>query len=284
MNAQQGFSGWLVRRAAGSAPPSLAGRLEEEWLADLETRRSPASRLLFGLGCWWAVPVIARDFPGKALAAGAAGGSQATVFYGQHTRSSWSNRPGALFVIIAFHVVVIFGFASIFNGGKPLAEPPVIKGRVLPQPRSVDPPLPKPQAPLVETHVAPLDFPDHFVFLAEPTSITFTGQPDIHAGGAMAEVSRVRGGVGAGFPSAEVFYPASAKRLGEQGVAAVRVCVDGSGRLTEMPTVSQSAGSPRLDEGAIRLAQAGSGHYRPATENGRAVSSCFAIRVRFTLQ
>ncbi|MBS0388243.1 MAG: TonB family protein [Proteobacteria bacterium] len=189
-----------------------------------------------------------------------------------------------MFVIIAFHVVVIFTFASIFNGGTPLREPPVIKGRVLPLTRTADPPLPKPTAPLVETHVAPLDFPNQFVFPPESTTITFTGQPDTHVSGPVADVSRVSGGIGAGFPSAEVFYPASAKRLGEQGVADVRVCVDGSGRLTGIPTVSQSAGSPRLDEGAIRLAQAGSGHYRPATENGRAVSSCFAIRVRFMLQ
>jgi len=284
MNAQHGFSCWLVRRAAAAAPPSLAERLEEEWLADLETRQSSASRLLFALGCCWAVPTIARDFPGKALAASAAGGGQATVFYGQHVRPSWSNRPGALFVIVAFHVVVIFAFASIFNGGTPLHEPPIIKGSVLTIPRPVDPPLPKPSKPLVETHVAPLNLPGGIVFAAEPTGITFTGQPEIRIGGSVADVKRVSGGPGAGFPNAEEFYPAAAKRLGEQGVAAVRVCVDGNGRLTELPTVAQSAGSARLDEGALRLALAGSGHYRPATENGRAVNSCFAFRVRFQIR
>lgn len=241
------------------------------------------ARLLFGLGCCWALPAIARDFPGKALAAGAAGAGEATAVYGLHASPSWPRRPGAMFVIVALHVVVIFAFASIFKPGAPPREPGVIKGEIFTAPRPTDPPLPKPRTTLVDTHVEPLTFNDRLVFPAEPTAITFSGQPDVHTGGPVADVSRVPGGPGAGFPNAEEFYPAAARRLGEQGTAAVRVCVDASGRLRGSPTMAQSAGSSRLDEGAVRLALAGSGHYRPAKENGRAVDSCFSFRVRFTL-
>jgi TonB family protein len=61
----------------------------------------------------------------------------------------------------------------------------------------------------------------------------------------------------------------------------VQVCVDANGRLTSQPAITQSSGSARLDEGALTLARAGSGHYRATTEDGRAVSSCFPFRIRF---
>ncbi len=65
-------------------------------------------------------------------------------------------------------------------------------------------------------------------------------------------VSRVQGGPGAGFPSADDFYPSAAIFHGEQGAATVRACVDGQVRLTAEPTIIKSTGSQRLDEGAVR--------------------------------
>jgi TonB family protein len=72
--------------------------------------------------------------------------------------------------------------------------------------------------------------------------------------------------------------------LEEQGNVTVQVCVDGKGRLTSDPTTLQSAGSPRLDEGALKLARAGSGHYRATTEDGQPVNSCYPLRIRFELK
>jgi TonB family protein len=284
MKTQPDIANRLVRRAAAAAPPSLAERLEEEWLADLESRRGLVSRLLFGLGCCWAVQTITREFPLGSPVASAAGGGAAVASFGSHAAQRWQRRPGAMIVIVAFHLVLIYAFASIFRHVGSVHEPPIIHGKILPIVQPADPPLPKPKTTFVETHVDPLNFNDRLVFPTEQTNITFIGAPDVHAGGSVANVSRVPGGPGEGFPSAEEFYPPAAKRLGEQGVAAVHVCVDSAGRLTEIPTVLQSAGSARLDSGAIRLAQAGSGHYRPTKEDGRAVSSCYAFRVRFQLR
>jgi len=98
------------------------------------------------------------------------------------------------------------------------------------------------------------------------------------------DVIRVPGGPGIGFPTTDDYYPSLAKRMEEQGVSTVRVCVGDNGRLTSDPTIVQSSGSPRLDGGALLLAKAGSGHYRAATEDGRAVNSCYAFRVRFALR
>ncbi|TLY91210.1 MAG: energy transducer TonB, partial [Gammaproteobacteria bacterium] len=47
---------------------------------------------------------------------------------------------------------------------------------------------------------------------------------------------------------------------------------------------ARSSGSARLDDGALKLAHAGSGHYRPTTEDGRPVDSCYVFRIRFELR
>jgi hypothetical protein len=59
--------------------------------------------------------------------------------------------------------------------------------------------------------------------------------------------------------------------------------VDETGRLSGAPSIARSSGSSGLDDGAIKLAKAGSGHYRPTLEDGRAVSGCFEYRVKFDI-
>jgi hypothetical protein len=72
--------------------------------------------------------------------------------------------------------------------------------------------------------------------------------------------------------------------MNEQGSATVNVCVDVRGRLTAEPTIVAGTNSRRLDAGALQLARAGSGHYRPSLEDGRPVDSCYSFRVRFQLR
>ena len=92
------------------------------------------------------------------------------------------------------------------------------------------------------------------------------------------------GGVGKGFPNTDDFYPPSAIRLAQEGTVAVQVCVDERGRLVSEPTLAHSSNIASIDAAALRLARAGSGHYQPATDNGRPVNSCFAFSVRFHLK
>jgi periplasmic protein TonB len=97
-------------------------------------------------------------------------------------------------------------------------------------------------------------------------------------------VSQVTGGPGAGFPETADFYPSAAIRAGDEGLSTVRVCVDARGRLTSAPSTVKGSGSARLDEAALKLARAGSGHYRASTEDGQPVNSCYPIGVRFQLK
>jgi hypothetical protein len=62
------------------------------------------------------------------------------------------------------------------------------------------------------------------------------------------------------------------------------VCVGPNGKLTEDPTLAQTSGSARLDEGALKLAKAASGRYQPGTEDGQPVASCIVFKIKFELR
>ena len=278
---------YLVARAARKAPPGLAGRLEEEWLADLMARRSAFSRIGFGLGCCWATRVIAREF-GVAAAAGgsAASGERLLVGYGGFSLSGFSRRTTAIIVIVGVHLGIFYLYLTGFtrtvvtNPADPIKAHWIVEQRERLRPTPLLPPA------IATTTVDRVPLPDmKFAVPADPTTITVARGPDL-TGPAQpppGAIVRVIGGPGAGFPTTEDYYPSVARRMEETGTAVVSVCVDPRGRLTAAPTLVRSSGVGEIDDGALRLAKAGSGHYRPTTEDGRPVSSCYAFRVRFQL-
>jgi TonB family protein len=274
----------LIRHAAGKAPPGLAERLGEEWLADLGARPGGWSQLRFALGCCWATTVIANELGAPVGAAAAAAVDKTTMV--QHAASMpWFSRRGTVFVVIVgLHVLVVGVLATAIEA------PNVFK---VSPPRTDVSFLPKPAAPLPPTPADPtlVKFwpdpppPEGPTIPAEQavTPDQIAGLQGAHSAGSASSkpVNRVPGGPGAGFPNPDDFYPEGAIRLREKGLAMVNVCVDGSGQLITKPTIDQSSGSARLDGAALKLARAGSGHYRPTTEDGRAVSACYPLRVRF---
>jgi periplasmic protein TonB len=278
---------WLVHRAARRAPDSLAERLEEEWRADLAARTSPSSRLRFAIGCTWATRVIAREFAVPVPVANTAVVGGVTA----HPFAQGQSRRTATFILVAgLHIAVLYGLIAV--GTKVLQPKPIPPFQtsviepaktppppmVLPKvdtvmPRMDTPEVPKPvdsdkDAPIVENLPPVLDLP--------PSPPTKVDPPP--------RVNRVMGGPGSGFPDTEDFYPSASKRIGEQGVVQVDVCVQPDGRLGADPTIAHTSGFPRLDEGALRLAKAASGHYRPTTEDGHAVSSCYGYKIRFKMK
>jgi periplasmic protein TonB len=278
----------LIRHGAHSAPPSLSERLEEEWLADLAGRASSLSRLGFALGCCWASRVIAHELAGAVRAAPSATGPKSVTLYAQPDPSLLSPRAAVFLLILCLHTVVIYGLAAGLARRVLEEIPPTIGISFPEQPANrVQPPPPPPRPDLVRPKIEKVD-----------ALITIDTPPDINAirdpipttpehplaPVSTGPVDRIVGGPGAGFPITEDYYPAASKRMGEKGVATVRVCVDAAGRLTTDPSIVQPSGSARLDEGALRLARAGSGHYRATTEDGRPVSSCYAYRIRFELR
>jgi len=70
--------------------------------------------------------------------------------------------------------------------------------------------------------------------------------------------------------------------LPRQGKVGVCVCVDEAGKLAHAPIVLQSAGDSGLDKAAIEIAA--TGRYQPSTQNGKAVSDCFPLTVKFDVR
>jgi len=280
----------LIQHAAHSAPPPLAERLEEEWLADLAARRGQVSRLLFGLGCCWATNVIAREHRElNVSAATTATGSTTMTTQVQPPLTLLPRRTTVLVAIVGLHVAIIYAFATglahrlIEPLQGPMIADVVRETRTLPTPPpppTVDlyrPPIDLGPEPLIDTGVD--RGPDPIHTDVPPIVETLPPQRPVPP-----PVKRVSGGPGKGFPATDDYYPAASIRLGEQGSSAIQVCVDSSGKLTSEPQVMKSSGSSRLDEGALTLAKAGSGHYRATTENGTPVSSCFGYLITFTLK
>ena len=284
-----GLVDWLIYRAARGAPPSLSERLKEEWLADLSSRPSALSRLWFALGCCWATRVIAHEHRASGVAlASHAMSAKFVLPYPQGDSGLFSRRSVTLVLVVALHIAVLYGLMTSlgFNITKLISSP--LQNQVVQEPHpQLLPPLPPPPTfthSKVEANIPEFpqtrDVEETEGVIPQPQGIQVPSPPSMppHV------VNRVLGGPGSGFPNTDDFYPSAAKRMEEQGIATVRVCVDVNGRLTSEPTTVQSSGSARLDQGALQLAKAGSRHYKASTEDGRPVNSCYAFRVRFQLR
>jgi periplasmic protein TonB len=278
----------LIRHAARDAPPPLSQRLQEEWLADLAERGGRASRLRLALGCCWATRVIAHEYPATNVAAGATASGAKTMSLYAHHDALFSSRTIALLLIACLHTVLIYALATGLVHRTTTAIPSPMRAIVLrdTQPRDLPPPPPQPNLVRYRLTLPPPDLSLEVPSDGHAITDVITGpaQDLSPPPSSPKTVKRIVGGPGRGFPNTEDYYPSASRRVGESGVVAVRVCVDPNGRLTADPSVVQSSGSPRLDEGALRLAKAGSGHYLATTEDGRPVSSCYPFRIRFELR
>ena len=279
----------LVRWAASKSPPDLQGRLEEEWLCDLTERRGALARWRFALGCCWAMRVIAHEHAAAKLAPAGAATQALAAQALLGSVGAYSRRTAVFAFIVALHVVFIYLFATGLAARVIHRVLPPLSGGIIQEPHRHTPPEPVPAPDLgpvvVEDRLPPPLIPQPED--AGGTTITTPSNPTpvpVRSGPPGHQIQRVMGGPDRGFPNTEDFYPPAAIRQDLQGVALLRVCVDASGRLSDAPAIVQSTGFPLLDRAAAALARAGSGHYRPTTEDGQPVASCYAFRINFSLR
>ena len=201
-----------------------------------------------------------------------------------------SRRTTAVLLIIGLHAVIFYGFTTGFVR-KVFIEvtPPVVVMPDVPRATVVPPPLAPPtleQRPIhIDKHDIPIDsVPDDPVVQNVTTDPMIGNPPAIVDPLPTKVVNRVLGGPGKAFPNTDDYYPPAEIRMGRTGIATVQVCTDDKGRLTAAPTLAQTSGSAGLDAGALKLARAGSGHYRATTENGQPVSSCYPFRINFQMR
>jgi hypothetical protein len=127
-----GVSHWLIQRAARGAPKCLSSRLEEEWLADLESRSSALSRLRFAVGCCWATIVIANDYPrGRVPAASPVVAARESITLADRNFNYFSLRSATLFLIVGLHAALFCGLIATLSHTRGLAIAPNLRNHVL---------------------------------------------------------------------------------------------------------------------------------------------------------
>jgi len=248
------------------------------------------SRLRFSIGCCWATRVITHEFqPLSVPVTGALAAAKHGRAYTAHDSGYFSRRSGAFFLVVSLHAMLFYGIVTTLSRIHVGAVPDPLQNLPMenPRPRELLPPPPPPQLnpPKIETRIPEIVIsrePDPTQDLTTESPMALS--PRLTPASPPRAVTRVQGGPGAGFPDPDDFYPPLARHMEEQGATTVRVCVDVNGRLAADPTTLQGSGSSRLDEGALKLARAGSGHYRATTEDGRPVNSCYPFRIRFQLK
>ena len=208
----------------------------------------------------------------------------------EHDSSFMTRRGAVLIAIIALHLFIFWALATgLAQRALEQLAPPIQTDIVQEEQKKVEPPPPPPpqfEKPPVE--VPPpdvtIDLPVESTTSTAITNVTTKPQAAAPPPTPKAAGVKTPAGAGKGFPNSEDYYPPASQRLGEQGVAVVAVCVDPNGRVSGDPKIATSSGSSRLDEGALRLAKAASGHYKPATEDGKPVPGCVNLGIRFQLR
>jgi protein TonB len=196
-----------------------------------------------------------------------------------HDTQFFTRRTAVLFAIIGLHVFIAWALATgLARRAIELVAPPLQTDIIEEvQKRDQPPPPPPPQLERPPVEVPPPD-----VAIVDTTNQHVVAPPPPPP--PPRAVARVAPRPGKGFPSTEDYYPPASKRLGEEGAVNVRACVGPNGKLTEDPTVAQTSGSSRLDEGAVKLAKAASGHYQAGTADGQPDTQCFVFRIKFELR
>src|SRR5277367_5338162 len=127
-----GVSLWLIHHAAHRAPESLSSRLEEEWLADLQSRSSRLSRLRFAVGCCWATMVIVNEYPrSRVPEASPVVAARGFITLADRNFGYFSLRSGTLFLIAGLHAAVLYGLITTLSHAPVLAIPPDLQNNVV---------------------------------------------------------------------------------------------------------------------------------------------------------
>jgi protein TonB len=201
-----------------------------------------------------------------------------------HDSFFMTRRGVVLMAIIGLHIFIAWALATgLARRALEVIAPPIqtdIVEEVKTQKEPPPPPPPEFQKPPVE--VPPpdvtIDMPVEAPATTAITAVAATPHapaPPVHVGSHKAPT------VAKNFPASEEYYPAASKRLNEEGAPTVHVCVGANSKLTAAPTISQSSGSPRLDEGALNLAKAG--RYIAGSDDGKPIDACFDFRIKFQM-
>jgi periplasmic protein TonB len=197
----------------------------------------------------------------------------------------FTRRGIVVAAILALHVFIAWALASgLARRAIEIIAPPI--QTVIETETHKEAPPPPPPPPTFER--PPVEIPPSDTIVEIPAAVTTTAISNtttkpVAAPAPVHQGTRTPPKIGKGFPNTEDFYPAASKRLNEEGSPTVHVCIGASGKLTAAPTIAQSSGSTRLDDGALALVKAGASKIVPGTEDGKPVDACFDFRIKFQM-
>ena len=204
-----------------------------------------------------------------------------------HDTEFFTRRTAVLAAIIGLHVFIAWALATgLARKAIEVLAPPIQTDIVQEEKTKNEPPPPPP--PELRKEVVEVPPPDINIAMPEvgpqTTAITARVEQPKAAPVAKAAVAATAVGLGKGFPNVDDYYPDASRRLGEEGLTIVDVCVGPDGKLTEAPKVKTSSGHERLDQAAVKVATVGSGRFKPATEDGKPITKCTQLPIRFKLR
>ncbi|HUL19348.1 MAG TPA: energy transducer TonB [Steroidobacteraceae bacterium] len=197
----------------------------------------------------------------------------------------FTRRGMVLIAIILLHLFIFWALATgLAKRAVEMIAPPI--QTVIETETHKEAPPPPPPPPTFER--PPVEIPPTDTIVEMPVAQTTTAISNTTTQHVAPPAPKPAGvktppRLGKGFPNTEDYYPAASKRLNEEGTPTVHVCITAGGKLAEPPTILQSSGSQRLDEGAINLAKAGARYITPAMEDGKPVDGCVDFRVKFQM-
>jgi len=170
-----------------------------------------------------------------------------------HAKKSSSQRSTGLIIVVAFHVLVIWGLFTALDHNAIKKAVEILKADVKEEEKPKDE-LPPPPPP--EVKPPPPDFvpPPQLDFVPDAPANTNQIQNVQHTEKkAEAPVNQTKARVDPKKGLSRPEYPAASIRLGEEGVTGLNLYLNEDGKVTQA-TVASSSGSERLDDAAVKHA------------------------------
>ncbi len=203
------------------------------------------------------------------------------AYYPQQETSLLTKRGIIFLAIIVIHVLVIYAFASgLAKSGKRYLQT-ILQTNIINQEKVKELPPPPPPVDLKERPPIQVVAPEVSITIPVETAPITVVKPPPPPAPVVVRPPPPGTPVQVTFrPDISNYYPEAARREGQEGRAIVKICVNQLGKI-DSADVATSSGFPELDEAAIKVAKAY--RFKPATSEGKPVSSCPTLPVKFEL-
>ncbi len=184
-----------------------------------------------------------------------------------HVQQNTQQRSIGIFIVIAFHVLLIWALANglgktivTFMVPDPIQLTPVEK-------QIVPPPIVEPQEPIIDNRTKIIIDPNISTEItfddAHPPTVIGKGTDEsLIATPSLSKPKLLK--------ASKPDYPSAAARLGEEGATSLKLLISTDGRVADAQLLT-SSGSSRLDEAAIKHAKR-NWVFSPCTEGSKAVA------------